>query len=80
MHMQQRIMQELQSIPESKLAEIYDIIHYFRLGITNEQKAAIAQVDDMAASLETYASTYIPTDKARQQAWQATIDEKYHHS
>ncbi len=80
MHMQQRIMQELQSIPESKLAEIYDLIHYFRLGITSEQKADNAQVNDMAASLEAYASSYIPTDEAKQQAWQTTIDEKYNRS
>ena len=26
----QKIVQELQDIPEDKLAELYDIIHYFR--------------------------------------------------
>lgn len=30
----QQIMQELQALPEDKLAEIYDLIHYFRLGLT----------------------------------------------
>lgn len=29
----QKIVQELQAIPEEKLAEIYDLIHYFRLGL-----------------------------------------------
>ncbi|MEY2978918.1 MAG: hypothetical protein ACO31I_07335 [Prochlorotrichaceae cyanobacterium] len=33
----QKIMQELQTIPETKLAEIYDLIHYFRLGLDKEQ-------------------------------------------
>jgi hypothetical protein len=33
----QRICQELQDIPEDKLAEIYDLIHYFRLGLGQEQ-------------------------------------------
>jgi hypothetical protein len=32
----QKIVQELQSIPEEKLAEIYDLIHYFRLGLNQE--------------------------------------------
>jgi len=36
---QQRIMAELQGIPEDKLAEIYDLIHYFRLGLNREQPA-----------------------------------------
>jgi hypothetical protein len=30
---QQQIMQELQDIPDDKLAELYDLIHYFRLGL-----------------------------------------------
>lgn len=34
--LQEQIMQELQDIPEDKLAEIYDLIHYFRLGLKNE--------------------------------------------
>lgn len=32
----QKIMQELQDIPEEKLTEIYDLIHYFRLGLSQE--------------------------------------------
>ncbi|MEG5001755.1 hypothetical protein [Microcoleus sp. B4-D4] len=33
----EKIVQELQDIPEDKLAEIYDLIHYFRLGLGREQ-------------------------------------------
>ena len=29
----QKIVRELQAIPEEKLAELYDLIHYFRLGL-----------------------------------------------
>lgn len=32
-----KIIQELQDIPEEKLAEIYDLIHYFRLGLNKER-------------------------------------------
>ncbi|MEG4988607.1 hypothetical protein QUB08_22895 [Microcoleus sp. BR0-C5] len=32
----QKIVQELQDIPEDKLAEIYDLIHYFCLGLRRE--------------------------------------------
>ncbi|TYQ26927.1 hypothetical protein [Pseudanabaena sp. UWO310] len=32
-----KIVQELQDIPEEKLAEIYDFIHYFRLGLGKVQ-------------------------------------------
>lgn len=31
-----KIIQELQDIPEEKLAEIYDLIHNFRLGLNSE--------------------------------------------
>ncbi len=33
----QKIVQELQDIPEDKLAELYDLIHYFRLGLSTER-------------------------------------------
>jgi hypothetical protein len=33
----QQIYQELQDIPEDKLAEIYDLIHCFRLGLGQTQ-------------------------------------------
>ena len=36
MALQQKIIQELQQIPENKLAEIYDLIHYFRVGLAQE--------------------------------------------
>ena len=36
----QHIMQELQALPEEKLAEIYDLIHYFRLGLNQETNRA----------------------------------------
>ena len=34
----QKIYQELQDIPEDKLAEIYNLIHYYSLGLGQEQK------------------------------------------
>jgi hypothetical protein len=34
--LQEQIMQELQGIPDDKLAEIYDLIHYFKLGLNKE--------------------------------------------
>jgi hypothetical protein len=33
----QNIIQELQDIPEDKLAQLYDLIHYFRLGLGRER-------------------------------------------
>jgi len=32
----QKIIQELQDIPEEKLAELYNVIHYFRLGLSKD--------------------------------------------
>lgn len=45
MILQKQLIEEIQLIPYDKLAEVYDLIHYFRLGITQEkpkteQKAA----------------------------------------
>ena len=35
----EKIVQELRDIPEDKLAEIYNLIHYFRLGLEKESLA-----------------------------------------
>ena len=35
----QKIVKELQAIPEEKLAELYDIIHRFRLGLSKSTPA-----------------------------------------
>ena len=32
----QKIIQELQDIPKEKLAQLYDVIHYFRLGLNQD--------------------------------------------
>jgi hypothetical protein len=32
----EKIIQELQEIPEEKLIQLYDLIHYFRLGLNKE--------------------------------------------
>jgi hypothetical protein len=43
---QDDIINELQYIPEAKLVELYDIIHYFRLGINSEVAKQSSQEED----------------------------------
>ena len=38
MQIQQQIMLELADIPKPKLFELYDLIHYFKLGLIHEKK------------------------------------------
>ncbi|MGZ8222983.1 MAG: hypothetical protein ACXWT0_15160 [Methylobacter sp.] len=51
------IINELQYIPESRLIEIYDLIHYFRLGLNSEAAKQCSQEEDFridkAACLKT---------------------------
>ena len=39
MIIQEQIVEEIKQIPNDKLEEIYDLIHYFRLGVTQEKKS-----------------------------------------
>jgi len=43
---QDGIINELQYIPEAKLIELYDLIHYFRLGLNNEAAKQASQEKD----------------------------------
>ena len=38
MILQEQIIEEIKQIPNDKLLEIYDLIHYFRLGLNQEKK------------------------------------------
>ena len=35
--LQEQLIAEIKLIPDEKLAEVYDLIHYFRLGIIQEK-------------------------------------------
>ncbi len=36
--LQEQIIHEINNIPSNKLNELYDLIHYFRLGLLHEQQ------------------------------------------
>ena len=36
--LQEQIIEEIKQIPDDKLVEIYDLIHYFRLGVTQAKQ------------------------------------------
>lgn len=38
--LQDQLIEEIKQIPDEKLAEVYDLVHYFRLGLAQEQQAA----------------------------------------
>ncbi len=44
---QDDIINELQYIPEAKLIELYDLIHYFRLGLSSETAKQSPQEKDL---------------------------------
>jgi len=51
----QKIIQELQDIPEEKLAQLYDVIHYFRLGLNQDtaQPLTVSEVEPRTPGLLT---------------------------
>lgn len=36
--LQEQLIDEIRQIPDEKLAEVYDLIHYFRLGLLHEKR------------------------------------------
>lgn len=62
MNLQQKIIGELQDIPEDKLAEIYDLIHYFQLGLAREKPAE--RQPSLLKTIESEEIRQSATDKA----------------
>ncbi len=40
----QRVLQEIELIPEDKLADLYHFLHYFRLGLEKAQSSKSKQI------------------------------------
>ena len=51
----EKIIRELQNMPEDKLAEIYDLIHNFRVGLDREtaQPITVSEVEPRTPGLLT---------------------------
>ena len=45
--LQDQLIEEIKQIPHEKLAEIYDLIHYFRLGLNQEKSATEIKQDSI---------------------------------
>ena len=68
--LQEKIIKEIEQIPKAKLAELYDVIHHFRLELEKEHKGnptmqlagAWADMDDGLFPLHTerYRTATIP--------------------
>lgn len=54
MLLQQQMMDEIKQIPEDKLAEIYDVIHYFRLGLTQDKQQATVKQRPIGLAKEQF--------------------------
>ncbi|QFY44536.1 hypothetical protein F6R98_19455 [Candidatus Methylospira mobilis] len=39
--LQEQLIEEIKQIPNEKLAEIYDLVHYFRLGLAQEKTPVV---------------------------------------
>ena len=49
--LQTQLIEEIKQIPNDKIAEIYDVIHYFLIGLKQETKAEIKSQNSF---FETY--------------------------
>ena len=63
----EKIYRELQDIPEGKLSEIYDLIHYFRLGLGQNQ----TQPRTPGLLTRTFGDTFFePLSEEELQVWE----------
>lgn len=71
--MRTKVLEEVHLIPESKLPDLYDFIHYFRLGLETS-KNGVKQIMQFAGcwgdmSNETFAEFLKETAERRRQAF-----------
>ena len=52
--LQNQLIEEIRQIPHEKMAEIYDLIHYFRLGFNQEKRTVPPKNQAQSRFLENY--------------------------
>ncbi len=52
--LQTQLIEEIKQIPNDKIAEIYDVIHYFLLGLKQENQSKKAEEKPQNSFFETY--------------------------
>jgi hypothetical protein len=50
--LREKLREEILSIPESRLQEVYDFIHFFRLGLERDEPTAVPDVMRFAGTWE----------------------------
>lgn len=77
---QEQILQEIQLIPQEQLAVVYEILHYFRLGLetTQNQPKSIMQYagcwQDMPE--DTFSELFTDIQVRRQQAFSRRVSRE----
>jgi hypothetical protein len=65
MLLQQHLIEEIKQIPNDKLAEIYDLIHYFRLGLMQEESKKEQKADKVFTLLSQLSDDFMSEDRAQ---------------
>ena len=52
--LQSQLIEEIKQIPNDKLAEIYDVIHYFLIGLKQENQSKKIEIKSQNSFFETY--------------------------
>lgn len=74
-----QVLDEIDQIPEDKLADLYQIIHYFRLGLTPSNKPGKQAIMEFAGSWQdmpqaTFSEFLADIGRRRQQAFSGRQD------
>jgi hypothetical protein len=52
--LQSQLIEEIKQIPNDKIAEIYDVIHYFLIGLKQENQSKKIEIKSPNSFFETY--------------------------
>ena len=60
--LQEQLIEEIKQIPNDKLAEVYDLIHYFRIGLLKEKQKKEEKIEKKVPQFGFAKGTFIMTD------------------
>lgn len=75
--LQTQLIEEIKQIPNDKIAEIYDVIHYFLIGLNHENQAKKISSTTQIEHDETSYLLSSPANKARLLAAIAQVENNH---
>lgn len=69
-NLKEKVKTKIEKIPEDRIAELYDVVHFFRIGIESQKKVVKNRQDAALNYIRNYKIVHRPSTKTVQRIYE----------